>query len=88
MKRVLYILGLLEDTDIDWMVSAGERVEVPSGEDIISEGKRTGYMYIVLDGAADVVVNDNVVASIGKGEVVGEISLLDSRPPTATSTST
>jgi CRP/FNR family cyclic AMP-dependent transcriptional regulator len=84
MKQVLSILGLLSDSDIDWLVSAGERVDVPLGVEIITEGKHSGRMFIVLEGDVEIIVNGAAVASMGQGEVLGEISLLDSRPPTAT----
>ena len=84
MKKVLYILGLLEDEDIDWMVSAGTREQYNQGDVLVREGERTGFLFVLVDGTIDVTVRGSHIAEIGVGEVVGEMSLLDSRPASAT----
>lgn len=90
MRRVLYILSQLADEDIDWLVSVGEKLELPAGESIIREGESIDAMYIVLAGRFSVVVGrqQQKLADLAAGEMVGEISLIDSRPPTATVTAT
>lgn len=84
MKKVLYILGLLRDEDVDWLVSAGTRKRYTSGETLITEGVPGPGLFIVTEGRAEVFANEKKVNEVGQGEVLGEISLLDSRPPTAT----
>ena len=32
MKKVLYILGEFDDTDADWLVQAGRKIDVPDGQ--------------------------------------------------------
>lgn len=90
MRRVLYILSLLADEDIDWLVSVGSKVELPIGETVIREGEPIDAMYIVLAGRLSVMVGEKKqkLADLTAGEMVGEISLIDSRPPTATVTAT
>jgi CRP/FNR family transcriptional regulator, cyclic AMP receptor protein len=84
MKKVLYILGLFEDNDIEWMVHAGERKNYASGETLIEAGVSKNELMILLEGKVSIVVQGKNVASIGRGEMVGEMALLDSRPPSAT----
>jgi CRP-like cAMP-binding protein len=88
MRRVLYILSLLSDEDIDWLVTVGEKQEIPAGGTIIKEGDAVSAIYIVLAGRFSVVVGlqQTKLADLSAGEMVGEISLIDSRPPTATVT--
>lgn len=86
MKKVLYILGLLADRDIDWMTSTGERQELQPGHVLVREGEMFGAISIIISGKMGVSVRGKSVAEIGMGEVMGEISLLDSRPPSATVT--
>lgn len=86
MKRVLYILGLLEDGDIDWLISAGEKKQLGPGEVLMEQGKVSDHLFILIDGSVEVRTADKVIAELGPGEVLGEISLLDSRPPTGTVT--
>lgn len=84
MKRALYILGLLSDTDVDWLVSAGTAKTFGTHEPLIEQGLPNQTLYILLDGTVAVTAHGKEVARLGVGEVLGEISLLDSRPPNAT----
>jgi CRP/FNR family cyclic AMP-dependent transcriptional regulator len=86
MRRVLYILSLLTDEDIDWLVGVGERQQVAAGEVVVHEGRKIQAMYLVLSGRFSVVIGEQKqkLAELAAGEMVGEISLIDSRPPTAT----
>src|ERR1700704_2957690 len=90
MRRIFYILSLLSDDDVDWLVSVGERFDIPAGETIITEGEGIRAIYIILAGRFTVTVGERrtKLADLSAGEMVGEISLIDSRPPTATVTAT
>jgi CRP/FNR family cyclic AMP-dependent transcriptional regulator len=90
MRRIFYILALLTDDDVDWLVSVGERQDIPVGRTIITEGESIRAIYIVLAGRFAVTVGERQakLADLSAGEMVGEISLIDSRPPTATVTAT
>ena len=85
MRRVLYILALLDDSDVDWLTSIGERQTVAVGTSIITEGVPLDDLYIILNGkfAIQLGVAKTKIAELSSGEMVGEISLIDSRPPTA-----
>jgi CRP-like cAMP-binding protein len=85
---VLYILGELDDSDAEWLVRAGRSVDIPDGEAIIREGEPIDSLFFVTGGELRVTTGANRVelARLGTGEVVGEISYVDDRPPTATVT--
>ncbi len=85
MRKVLYILGQLDDRDIEWMAQIGRQRRLAPGEALIEEGKDTPEIFIVLDGQVDVVVHGvGTVASLGSGEILGEMSFVDRAPPSAT----
>jgi CRP-like cAMP-binding protein len=84
VKKVLYILGLLDDRDIDWMTTVGTKVTLRPGQKLVEEGVHAGAVSIIVKGNVDIVIGGRTVANVGSGEIVGEISLLDSRPPSAT----
>jgi CRP/FNR family transcriptional regulator, cyclic AMP receptor protein len=83
MRKVLYLMGILNDTDVQWLASMGTKSVFASGSVLIHQGLPIQHLYIVLDGRLSVEVNAVQVASLMAGEVIGEISFVDSRPPLA-----
>ena len=84
MRKVLYILGQLADSDIDWLAKVGKKVSLQPGFKLITYGESHPMLFIVLDGELSVQTNtDFELAKIYAGEVLGEMSFVDSRPPSA-----
>lgn len=90
MRKVLYLLGQLSDADLEWLVAVGRKRDIPAGTVLIQEGARLETLYILLKGQLEVTASymKSTRVRLGSGEIVGEISLLDSRPPIATVTAT
>ena len=85
MRKVLYIFGLLTDADIDWIARAGVRRRVENGETLIEQGKPIDSIILVLEGRFSVIVKDvGVIARRHAGDLLGEMSIVDSAPPSAT----
>ena len=91
MKKVLFILGELDDDDIDWVIETAVRQDVVAGTVLIREGQPIDTLYILLEGTLSVSVaamGDREIAQLSSGDVVGEMSFIDTRPPSATVTAT
>ena len=87
MKKVFFLLGELDDDDIDWMVAVGRREEVVAGTGLIEEGQPIDTLHILLEGTLSVSVaalEGKTIARLTSGAVVGEMSFADARPPSAT----
>jgi bacteriocin-type transport-associated protein len=87
MRKALYLLGQLSDADVEWMIGHGRRERLPPGTILIREGQPVNAVYIVLDGVLEVSgsgVGGGGRVPLGCGEVVGEMSFIDARPPSAT----
>jgi CRP/FNR family cyclic AMP-dependent transcriptional regulator len=86
MRKVLFIFGQLADSDIDWLAKAGRRQRLPANSVLIREGVSVGTLYILLEGQLSVVhgPSGREVARLGAGEIVGEMSFVDARAPSAT----
>src|SRR6476660_2539667 len=85
MRKALYIFGLLTDSDIDWIARIGTRRRTRDGETRIERGKPIDSIVLVLEGGLLVVMQDlGVVARRGVGDILGEMSMVDSAPPSAT----
>jgi CRP/FNR family cyclic AMP-dependent transcriptional regulator len=85
MRKALYILGILEDTDVEWLSQNGTVHSASAGSYLIKEGEPIEHLYILLEGELSVGVGSKVieVATLLPGEIVGEIAFVSSRPPTA-----
>jgi len=86
MRKALFILGMLDDSDIDWMIATGKRQRIPAVTALIKEGQDIDFVYVVVDGAFAVRVSalgGKDIAQLRAGEIVGEMSFVDSRPPSA-----
>lgn len=84
MRRALYFLGIMDDQDVAWMMRNGQRMTLAPGDHLIRQGTPTEWLYFVLDGSFVVYTRTaSRVAELKAGEVVGEISFVDARPPTA-----
>jgi cytochrome P450 len=59
---------------------------VAQGDVLCHEGDKADRWWIVVDGLADVTVGGIYLATIGPGETIGELALLDGEPRVATVT--
>ena len=50
LRKVLFVFAILNDGDIDWMISQGTKIKVNPGTVLIEEGKPVDALYILLDG--------------------------------------
>ena len=70
--------------DLQKIAKAGDEVVMPAGSVIVDQGQTGREAFVILDGTALVKRNNKKVAVLGSGAVVGELSLLDHGPRTAT----
>jgi len=87
MRKVLYIFGLLSDADVQWIAKTGVRKRLRNGDVLIHEGEQADSLIFLLEG--ELTISNLALgqfARMGIGEIVGEISLVDSAPPSATVT--
>jgi CRP/FNR family transcriptional regulator, cyclic AMP receptor protein len=57
-----------------------------AGTTIFSEGDQGKLMYVVLDGQVRLSIKNKEVEILGPGSVLGEMSLIDAAPRSATAT--
>jgi CRP/FNR family transcriptional regulator, cyclic AMP receptor protein len=83
MRKVLFILGQLTDTDAEWLIRNGRKTAVPVGATLIEAAHQPSALFLVLDGEFAVLVGGREIARIRSGEVVGEMSFVEARLPFA-----
>ena len=68
--------------DIDFMgfaATIGTLADYAPGDIIFRAGDPADFMYVVLLGAAEIVVKDEVLEKIGPGQALGILSLVDGK---------
>lgn len=77
----------IPDADLDRLLELSRVTAVAAGERIITEGEPGDAMYAILDGELEVTRRERgreiALATRGPGEFIGEISLLEDAPRTA-----
>jgi CRP/FNR family cyclic AMP-dependent transcriptional regulator len=87
LKRVSLFSGLGE-RQLDQLASGSVRRSFAKGRMVVAEGEPSSALYILLAGRAKVQRSDSegkevILAVLGSGECVGEMSLIDDAPRSA-----
>jgi CRP-like cAMP-binding protein len=61
-------------------------VDVKPGDVLTHEGRHEGYFFVVVDGSVGIERGGQTINTLGPGDFLGEIALLDGGPRTATAT--
>lgn len=77
LVRRLVAVTDLSSRDATKLVRVGQSVRVPQGWSMIFESTPSDKAYVLLEGTVDIRKAGETIASVGPGEVVGEIGLLN-----------
>ncbi len=79
------ILAELTDSDLSKLAALGEMRVLSKGDAIVREGVETPDLFLVLEGSLSVTVGSppTHLATLYPGEIVGEMSFVDSRASSA-----
>jgi CRP-like cAMP-binding protein len=84
MRKVLFILGQLNDADVEWLAAVGEHQKIAPGTELIREGVDIDTVYLILDGQMSVWAGNRVkLATVASGDILGEMSLVDASKTSA-----
>jgi CRP-like cAMP-binding protein len=65
------------------IAKATVELTIPEGKEFVTQGDVGREAFVIVEGTADVVRNGKTIAQLGPGDCVGELSLLDHGPRTA-----
>jgi len=77
--------GLTED-DLEQVASLCQEREIEPGELLVKEGDRGDELFIITSGFVEVLLETprRVVVNLGRGQITGEMALVDGGPRSAT----
>jgi CRP/FNR family cyclic AMP-dependent transcriptional regulator len=85
LERVPLFAGV-SAADIEELGAIADEIDVRSGTVLTHEGYREGYFFIIVSGTVRIERGGRTINTIGPGDFLGEIALLDGGPRTATAT--
>ena len=84
--RSVPLFASLSNKELRAIAKAVDELTLPPGEVLTDQGQRGGEAFVIVSGSATVRRNGKKVATLGPGAFVGELSLLDNGPRTASVT--
>ena len=86
MRALISLISQLTDDDVQWIFQTATEQQIAENTVLIAEGGDVPAIYFVLEGLLGVFAADSGgrrLALVGPGEIVGEMSFLELRAPTA-----
>jgi extracellular factor (EF) 3-hydroxypalmitic acid methyl ester biosynthesis protein len=86
MKQAIALLDQLRDVDVDWWLECAEERSVAASDELVTAGAPAGALHVVTQGVLGVFADETGarLATLGPGDLVGELSFLEDTPPTET----
>ena len=76
--------------DVEKLASIIQAYKAPVGTKVLVEGGRDAYMFVLIEGRVDILKrdaagsSDKKIATVRSGKTIGEMSMIDSLPSSAT----
>jgi CRP/FNR family cyclic AMP-dependent transcriptional regulator len=80
------LFSALSRKELQRVAKVSDEVKVPAGHVLAKQGDVGREMFVLVEGQATVRRNNRKITGLGPGAAVGELSLLDRGPRTATVT--
>src|SRR5262245_31124575 len=84
LLRSVPLLSVLEPVELERLGELAIELDYADGEALMRQGEPGNRFFLIVSGAVTVERNGRAIARRGAGDYLGEISLLDGRPRTAT----
>jgi len=85
LQRVPLFAGL-DREGLEEIGRIAEEIEAREGTVLTHEGRQEGYFFVIVSGSVRVDRGGQTINTMGPGDFLGEIALLDGGPRTATAT--
>lgn len=81
--KEIYLFSQLSDEEAHRLAAFATETSVAEGQILMKEGDYSTELIGIEEGTADVLRNGETIASLGQGDVIGEMGLLSREPRNA-----
>ena len=74
--------------DLEQVEQNSEEIDVPAGQVLTRQGTPGSEFFVIIEGSVRIEHDGHEVRTMGSGDFLGEIALIDDSPRTATATTT
>jgi CRP/FNR family cyclic AMP-dependent transcriptional regulator len=84
-EKIRWLSGMelfrgMDEASLRPVAERAQEADFPPGRYIVQQGQIGSGLYLIIEGKVRVVHGSDVLAELGPGELVGEISVLDQQP--------
>jgi CRP-like cAMP-binding protein len=87
LRRVPLFAGLA-NREVEEVGRLADTVDLPAGRELTHEGAYGAEFFVIVEGEVDVTREGQHLKTLGAGDYLGEIALIDGGPRTATARTT
>ena len=88
MLTTVPLFARLRGQALEEVASLTDEVDVKAGTELTHEGRSAAEFFVIVDGTVEVRRDGELLKTLGAGDFLGEIALVDGGPRTATATTT
>ena len=85
LRRVPLFAGV-DHKELQAIGQIADEIEAPAGTALTHEGRHEGHFFVIVSGSVRVERGGRTIKTVGDGDFLGEIALIDGGPRTATAT--
>ena len=78
------LFAACSNKELQRIARASDETELPAGRVLMRQGESGRECFVIVDGEVKIERNNKKIATVGAGACIGELSLLDKGPRTAT----
>ncbi|MDB2562484.1 cyclic nucleotide-binding domain-containing protein [Sulfurimonas sp.] len=82
--KSINLFSEISENDLLSVATQLDEIEYEKGSTIIKQDELGTSMYMIVRGKVDVIIDKNVVTTLGKDSIFGELAALDPEPRSAT----
>ncbi len=80
----LPIFSDMSRKDLERVARWADEIDLPAGYRLLEQGSFPHEFFVILEGTVDITKDGAPLASLGRGEILGEIAILEDERRTAT----